>query len=69
MTWTVEDDRDFYRSEYIRWKFFLDHVLANDGLHDPGICRTCDLIRVRPTRAFTSVEEAEEHFKATAAPQ
>lgn len=65
----LEDDLSHYRQLYRQYHFWLDHVLANRGLHAKETCSVCDLIRVRPTRAFTNAEDAKRYWEEMAAPR
>lgn len=47
----MEDQRDYFRLQFITVSSWVDHLVENDGLHAEWECAICDLIRVRPTRA------------------
>lgn len=63
----MSDAAGHYRAQMIRYAEALDHVLALASgwprdleLHDPSDgCTTCDWIRIRPARAYASLQEAE----------
>lgn len=63
------DPAEHYRARMGQYADALDHVLAIGELHAEGECVTCDWLRIRPTRAFRSVEEADRYQRSLELPR